>query len=193
MADWQMNGKPALLILHMQHGFAKHNRELWEKSGIIVKQQALLKAFRNKNLPVIYISVVLNPPVGGKQPVYGLIWKQNINNPINDPRDLEIIPELTPKSGEPVLINWPTGAFNNSGLDGTLKLYGVDTIVPTGFSATGVVYSAMQGAADRYYSTIIPKDATISPSAKAYEVFIDSIAPALSLVTTTDDLIAHLP
>ncbi len=192
MGDWKMNGKPALLILHMQNGFAKHHRELWEKSGIITKQQALLKAFRSKSLPVIYINVMLNPPVAGKQPVYGLIWEQNIGT-TNDPKDLEIIPELSPEPGDSVLINWPTGAFNNSGLDRTLRLNRVETIVVTGFSTTGVVYSTMQGAADRYYSTIIPKDATIAASPKGYEVFIDLIAPALSLVTTTEDLIAHLP
>jgi nicotinamidase-related amidase len=186
-----MDGKPALLILHMQQGFAKHNYELWKKSGIIVKQQVLLKAFRSKNLPVVYVNVMVNPPVAGKIPAYGLIWAE-CSGITNDPKDLEVIADLSPQLGEPVLLNWPPGVFNNSGLEPALKICGAQTLVATGFSTNGVINNAMQGAADRYYSTIIPKDAIISPSAKAHDAFINEFAPLLSLVTTTEDVIAHL-
>jgi nicotinamidase-related amidase len=191
MSDWRMNGKPVLLILHMQHGIAGRYQELLTNSGVIRNQQALLEAFRSKNLPVIYVNVMHNPPVASKLPAYGFIW-EHTSDTTNNPKDLEVIPELAPQPGEPVLINWPTGAFNNSGLDSALKLCGAETLVAAGFSTNGVVYSVMQGAADRYYSTIIPKDASASSSTKAHEVFMDLIAPALSLVTTTEDVIAHL-
>jgi len=191
MSDWEMSGKPVLLILHMQHGIVGNYLELLNNSGIIHNQQALLKAFRSKSLPVIYVNVMLKPPIPGRLPAYGFIWEQTLNAS-NNPVDLEVIPELAPQPGEPVLINWPTGAFNNSGLDHALKLCGAETLVAAGFSTNGVVYSVLQGAADRYYSTIIPSDASASASIKAHEVFMELIAPALSLVTTTEDVIAHL-
>jgi len=190
MTDWEMNGKPVLLILHMQHGIAGNHMELLNDAGVIRNQQALLKAFRSKNLPVIYVNVSLKPLVAGKLPAYGFLWQQTENGASN-PKDLEVIPELAPQPGEPVLINWPTGAFNNSGLDHALKLCGAETLVATGFSTNGVVYSVLQGAADRYYSTIIPRDAAAAASPKAHEVFMELIAPALSLVTTSADVIDH--
>jgi nicotinamidase-related amidase len=191
MSDWKIDDKPVLLILHMQNAIVDHNRELLVNSGVIRNQQALLKAFRNKRLPVIFVNVMLNPPVAGKLPAYGLIWKQ-VTGSTNKPGDLEVIPELAPQPGEPVLINWPTGAFNNSGLDRALRLCGAQTLVAAGFSTNGVVYSLMQGAADRYYSTILPRDASAAASIKAHEVFMDLIAPSISLVTDTQDVIAHL-
>jgi nicotinamidase-related amidase len=191
MDDWKMNGKPVLLILHMQNGFASHYQELFTNSGVIRNQQALLQAFRSKSLPVIYVNVMPNPPIAGKLPAYGFIWEQT-SGTTTTPKDMEVIPELAPQPGEPVLINWPTGAFNNSGLDRALRLCGAETLVAAGFSTNGVVYSLMQGAADLYYSTILPRDASASASIKAHEVFMDLIAPALSLVTTTEDVIAHL-
>jgi nicotinamidase-related amidase len=191
MSDWKMNDKPTLLIMHMQNGIVGRHKELLTNSGVIRKQQDLLKAFRNKDLPVIYINVMLNPPFIDKLPAYGYLWEQ-VTGTNNNPKDLEVISELTPKAGEPILFNWPTGAFNNSGLDRALKLCGAETLVAAGFSTNGVVYSLMQGAADRYYSTIIPRDASAAASEKVQEVFMELIAPALSLVTTTEDVISHL-
>jgi len=58
MSEWKLVGKPALILIHMQHaithpegtlaflGHAKATRE----SGIIPRQQALLNAFREKKL-----------------------------------------------------------------------------------------------------------------------------------------------
>ena len=191
MSDWKMAGRPALLILHMQNGITGRHRKNLTESGVIRNQQNLLKAFRSKGLPVIFVNVMLNPHFIDRLPSYGYIWEQ-VTGTTNDPIDLEVISELTPKPNEPVLINWPTGAFNNSGLDRALKLCGAETIIAAGFSTNGVVYSLIQGAADRYYSTIIPRDASAAASEKVQEVFMDLIAPALSLVTTTEDVIAHL-
>ena len=192
MSDWKMDGKPALLLLHMQNGIINRDKELLIKTGVIGKQQELLKAFRNKKLPVIFVNVTLNPPIPGKIPAYGEIWSR-VNGITNDPETIKVIPELTPEPDEPVLLNWPTGAFNNSGLDRALKMYGVQTVVLAGVSSNHVVTSAMQGAADRYYSVILPRDASSSvANTEAHEIFMDKIAPAVSLVTTTEDLIAHL-
>jgi nicotinamidase-related amidase len=76
MDEWKLNGKAALVIVHMQEGIAgsllsqDRAREVRE-SDHIPHQQALLKAFRAKNLPVIYVNV--NNPANSpdKYPVYG--------------------------------------------------------------------------------------------------------------------------
>jgi len=64
MSDWKMKGKPALVILHMQQGIVGERGNipgLYEEvkgSGIIPRQQALLKAFRDRKLPVIYVTAL---------------------------------------------------------------------------------------------------------------------------------------
>jgi nicotinamidase-related amidase len=191
MSDWKMNGKPVLLILHMQNGIAGRFLDSLKESGVIDNQKALLQAFRAKNLPVIYVNVLLNPPIAGKLPAYGILWEK-CSGTYNNPKDLEVIPELAPEPDEPVLFNWPTGAFNNSGLDRALKICGAETLVAAGFATNGVVYSLIQGAADRYYSTVIPRDASGAHTKQTHDAVMDWIAPSISLVTTTDDIIAHL-
>ncbi|OGO23537.1 MAG: hypothetical protein A2144_11060 [Chloroflexi bacterium RBG_16_50_9] len=197
MTDWAMTGKPALLILHMQRGIIGESKsssksaQAARESGIIPRQQALLKAFRDKKLPVIYVNVVKKPPVSGTFPTSGFLW-QEMATEKPDPGGAEVIPEVAPRPGEPVLINWPFGAFNNSGLEQALRVCGAQTLVPAGFATNGVVLSVILGAADRYYPVVVPKDASASVSAEAHKVVMEIIAPASTLVTTTEDVIAHL-
>ena len=66
MADWELKGKVALLVLDMQEdivgeggkgeplGFPKACKE----AGIIPRIQALPKAFREKKLPVVHVGAV---------------------------------------------------------------------------------------------------------------------------------------
>ncbi len=191
---WKMDGKPALLVLHMQKGMFDNTPVLQKtlaESGIIPRQQKLLKAFRAKKLPVIFVNVMKHAPIQGIPPSYGFLWEEERSYEPR-PGDVEVIPELAPQAGEAVLINWPFTAFNNSGLEQALRILGVNTLVIVGFATNGVVYGTAQSAADRFYSVIIPVDASTSPNELAHKAVMEAMAPAMALVTTTDDVIAHL-
>ncbi len=210
MSDWKMDGKPALVLLHMQKGIASEGTFIpgWrndalkaiKESGMIARMQDLLKAFRDKKLPVIFVSVLPNPI--GTLPAYGKLFRKieeakldaNILTSASIRESLEVIPELGRRPEEPLLVNWLLGGFTNSGLDTVLKLKGVKTVVLAGFAAHQIVHTTAVQAADLWYSVIIPRDASISPPAeiKAYEAMMDITAPLMTLVTTTDDVIAHL-
>ncbi len=202
MSDWKMKGKPALVILHMQQGIVGErgnipglNEEV-KGSGIIPRQQSLLKAFRDRKLPVIYVTALhvnnqQNP--AGVLPAYGNLFRL-IEMAPQTPDNLEIIPELAPHPGEPVLCNWIIGAFTNSGLDQVLTACGAETLVLVGCVTQIAVYTAALQAVDRLYSVIVARDACASPQeqAKAQQVVLDIMAPNIALVTSTEDVIAHL-
>jgi len=199
MTEWKLVGKPALILIHMQHaithpegtvaflGHAKATRE----SGIIPRQQALLNAFREKKLPVIYVNAVTDPK--SKFPVYGRFWggiqKTGANLPGS--KDIEVIPELAPLPGEPVLGNWVFGMFTNNNLEQVLKGKGVETLVLVGVATDMAVLAAVYQASDLLYNLIVPSDASISANPKFHEAAIEMI-DAIALVTTTEDVIAHL-
>ncbi len=194
MKDWKMKGKPALIILHMQQGLLARGSERLKivmESGIVPKQQALLTAFRRKKLPVIFVSAIRKPPVSLNLPVYGQVYEEVSALDIED-SETEIIPELAPRPGEPLLIDWPVTGFNNSGLEIALKLYQVDTVVLAGFTTNVAVYGTALGAVDRFFNVILPSDASITASAEAHRAVMEIMAPRIALVTTTDDLINHL-
>jgi len=199
MSEWKLVGKPALILIHMQHGithpegtvaFLGHAKATRE-SGIIPRQQALLNAFREKKLPVIYVNAVTDPK--SKFPVYGRFWggiqKTGANLPGS--KDIEVIPELAPLPGEPVLGNWVFGMFTNNNLEQVLKDQGLETLVLVGVATDMAVLAAVFQASDLLYNLIVPSDASTSANPKFHEAAIEMI-DAIALVTTTEDVIAHL-
>jgi nicotinamidase-related amidase len=200
MENWKIHGKPALVILHMQEGITGKKgvvpgaAEIIEKSGIIPRQQALLKAFRSRHLPVIFLSALhvsreQNPV--GVLPAYGNLFKM-IALAEQAPHNLDIIPEVAPQKGEPHLINWLLGAFNDSGLDQVLKVQHVDTLVLAGFATNMVVYTTTVQAVDLWYSVLVAGDACAAMDPKSHEAALEFMFPNVAMVSTTDDIIAHL-
>jgi len=200
MSEWKMVGKPALILIHMQHGIthesggvasfghAKATRE----SGIIPRQQALLKGFRAKKLPVIYVNAVTDTKAVLSP--YGKFYPAIKSTGANLPgtKDVEVIPELAPLLGEPVLSNWIFGIFSNSGLEKILKENGVTTLVMVGVATDMAVLTSVLQAADLGYNLIVPSDASTSANPKAHDVAMNMMIPPMALVTTTEDVLAHL-
>jgi nicotinamidase-related amidase len=125
MSEWEMVGKPALLLVHMQNAICKapsplevlgHCRAIWE-DGVVPKMQGLQKAFRAKGLPVIFVCA--HTPVDAKLPVYGPFWMGTKESKTNymGTRDVEVIDELAPVAGErrPLSL-WPTVCTTSSSL-----------------------------------------------------------------------------
>lgn len=200
MADWQMVGKPALLFVHMQRAIVKegspldglgHSRATRE-SGIIPRQQAMLKAFREKGLPVIYVNAITPP--NSRFPAYGRFWPFIEKTPVNLPAtpDVEVIDELAPQPGEPLFYNWPFGIFQGNDLEQYLKDEGIETIVLTGVATGMAVGTAAFACADRFYNLIVPEDASTDGNQELHEIIFKAMIPAIALVTTTADVIAHL-
>jgi biuret amidohydrolase len=197
--EWTMVGKPALVFIHMQYGITNEggtvaflgHAKATRESGIIARQQALLKAFRAKKLPVIFVNAVTDPKT--KVPVYGKFWPAIKKTGANLPgsKDIEVITELAPLPGEPVLGNFVFGMFSNNNLDKVLKDLGVETLVLAGVATDMAVLSAVFQASDFYYNLIVPSDASTSANPTFHKVAMEMIS-VMTLVTPTEDVIAHL-
>jgi nicotinamidase-related amidase len=208
VSEWKIDGKPALIVLHVQNSFVSGGPEspitkAIKGSGMVDRILDLLKAFREKKLPVFFVGVLANPI--GTALTYGAMFKNTVEpgkaagawdtfSSASERKSLEPIQELGRKPEEPLLINWRLSPFNVSGLDLLLKSQGIKTLVLTGFAGNIVVYNATVNAVDLDYSVIISRDATapVPGQDKAFEAVMDIMAPMISLVTTSDDIIAHL-
>jgi nicotinamidase-related amidase len=200
VSDWTLAGRPALLIVHMQNAIIKtpsplevmgHGRAAWEQ-GVVTNIERLIFAFRAKGLPVVYC--VALTPLDTKFAAYGGFWagaeQANVNHP--GTWDVEIIDELAPMSGEMVFYNWPFNVFEGTGLDEYLKGQGVETVVLTGVATGMSVGTAAWALAERFYNLIVPADGSTDGNSEVHRVVVESILPAIGLVTTTEDVIAHL-
>ena len=220
MKEWKMEGKPALVLLHYQEGIIGKGewiqgwfepaKEACIKSGMFENTKALLDAFREKNLPVVFVNAIPNPI--GKLPKYGYLNDKNREHYCSDPlvenkelaAGLAVMPEMERRPNEPVLYNWLLAGFTHSGLDAYLRSQGVETLVLCGFALNSVVYHTAVQATDLWYNCIIPSDTAAvymprKPGEKpdidevVTKVVLEELAPSLSLVTTAADVIAHLP
>ena len=199
-SEWSLAGNVALLIVHMQNAVIKtpspleilgHGKAAYE-DGVVANIESLLEAFRSKGLPVIYCVAYTDPNT--KFPVYGGFWpgvKESRANYMGT-WDVEIIDELTPAPGEPVFYNWPFNIFENTGLGDYLKEQGVDTVVLTGVATGMSVGTAAWAIAERFYNLIVVSDATTDANRELHKAVMDWALPAIGLVTSTDDVIAHL-
>jgi nicotinamidase-related amidase len=203
MGDWQIHGKAALVVNHMQASILDNNegREhnfgpIVRNSGMIGKIRELLEAFRARDLPIVFVSAIMG--TGGLQhrlPQYGRLFDMIRGNieVLDDPAAAStVIAELGRRPEEPVLLNWLLGGFTQSGLDMWLKVNHVDTVIMTGFATHSVVLNATIQACDLWYSVVIPRDAVTSFLPDLSERILDELLPFYAKVTTTDDVIARL-
>jgi biuret amidohydrolase len=199
-SDWKLVGKAALLLVHMQNAIVKAPSPLeplghiraTEEDQIIPQMEKLLEAFRAKGLPVVYVNAYT--PEDAKLPVYGRFWPSLSRNRVNymGTRDVEVIDELAPRSGEPLFYNWPFGVFQGNDLESWLRDQGIETVVLAGVATGMAVGVAAFALADRFYNIIVPSDTSTDGNRELHEVVFKAMLPAIALVTTTDDVIAHL-
>jgi ureidoacrylate peracid hydrolase len=200
VSEWKLVGKPALVIVHMQNAVIRipgpfeilgHGRAAQEE-GVIGNIQGLLGAFREKGLPVIFM--VAHTPYDTRFPSYGMFWDGVRGADANRKGtwDTEIIEELSPVPGEAIFYNWPFNIFMGNSLEQSLKDEGIETVVLTGVATGMSVSTAAFALADRFYNLIIPSDTTTDGNRQLHEAIINGMIPAIALVTTADDVVAHL-
>lgn len=200
MSDWELRGRPALLIIHMQNAIVKtpsplevfgHGRAAWEE-GVVDNIQRLVEAFRDQGHPVIYTVAYTPPEV--EWPAYGGFWEGSQQVKVNHMGtwDVEVIDELAPAPGEPVFYNWPFSVFEGTGLQVYLQEQGVDTVVLVGVATGMSVGVAAWALAERFYNLIVPSDATTDGNSEVHRLVVGLILPAIGLVTTTEDVIRRL-
>jgi nicotinamidase-related amidase len=208
MSEWNMEGKPALILIHMQHAITDpegkvghfHAKATWE-SGIIAKQQALLKAFREKGLPVVYVNSTVPPNGWETLPRYGrfhaALRKAHSagRSIVAGTKDTEVLAAVANLPGEPVLGNFIYGVFSgNTGgdLKSILDGQGVKVLVMAGVATGMAVMASVLQATDMLYNVIVPSDASIDADGSLHEISMNRIIDDMALVTTTEDVIAHL-
>ena len=200
MSDWKIVGKPALILIHMQHAICDPNgavarvghAKAAHESGILPRQQALLSAFREKGLPVIYVNAITDPTRLERAPVLGRFWS-TVTGGINMPgsKDVEVISEVAPRPDEPVLGNFPFSMFANNDLHERLQRLGIRTLVLAGVATDMAVLASCWQASDLYYNLVVPSDASTGANQPSQDAAMKMIS-AIAMVTPADDVIAHL-
>lgn len=180
-------GKSALIIVDMQNdflhqdgAFAHTAREHPELAidmqflvGTIPYVKDLADAFRSAGRPVIYVAHVLKPDYSDAAFPY---WRLGIapgtwnhTHCVEGTWGADIIDELKPHEGEPVIVKKGFGGFSNTALDTTLRNSGITTCVVVGVTTCVCVSNTVRGGVEHNYRMILVSDGVAEVSRDTHE------------------------
>lgn len=203
--------KVALVIIDMQRDFLEHGgfgdalgNDVTQLQSIVPTVKRLLETFRSLGLPVIHTIEAHQPDLSdcplsklnrgkgdlkiGDRGTMGriLIVGEDGNN---------IIPELTPKECEIVIVKPGKGAFCRTSLEEILQQENITHLLFTGVTTEVCVQTTMREANDRGYECLLIEDGTASyfPAFKSSTIeMLRAQGGIIGWTANADDVIAAL-
>jgi nicotinamidase-related amidase len=185
-------GRCALVIIDMQRDFLEPGgfgealgNDVSQLRKIVAPLHALLGAARDAGITVIHTREGHRPDmtdaprakvergtpsmrIGDRGPMGRILIRGEVGH--------DIIPELYPVAGEPVLDKPGKGAFYQTDLDLMLRNRGVETLLVCGVTTEVCVHTTVRDANDRGYRCIVVGDCCGSYFPEFHEVGLRMIA-----------------
>jgi nicotinamidase-related amidase len=181
----------ALLVMDFQ---------TWIVDGYAVDKEALLKrtarviqAARNAQVMVIYVVVgfrVGYPEVSSRNMTFSKVKEHSLFVAGGD--GLEIHPAIAPRPGEVVVTKHRVSAFAGTDLDMILRANGIETLLLTGITTSGVVLSTVRYAFDADYRLVVVADCCSELDDHVRRTLIEEIFTQQAAVVTSRDVVAGL-
>ena len=195
---------PALLIVDMQNDFVRVGAplEVPEARATLPVHQLLLRACRELGVPVIYTKFVAGPgpsllwewsPMHA--PPVCCCWKGHLRQFEDGDRELDcadIVDELYPEPGDPIVEKFGYGAFHHTYLDDLLKARGVESVLVTGTVTQICVEETARESFKYGYKTTIVSDAVSSYMPDLHAAALKNFSLKFGWVSTADEVIAEL-
>jgi ureidoacrylate peracid hydrolase len=149
----------ALVVVDMENEFCKPGGKLYHSEGVdevIPRLQRLLRRAREAEVQVIFVQSVRYP----NSPEFIRFGQTPIL--LNGTWASQLIEELTPKTGEPIIEKNTHDCFHKTEMNSLLERLTIrpetHTIIVGGINANICVYHAVIGFHIRHYNVIVPLD-----------------------------------
>lgn len=149
----------------------------------------LAKACRAKKMPVVLVRVghpshhAPHPNLPVDESFSGFEYPEN---------PMELCAELGPEPGDIIVDKYNWGAFYQTNLDAQLRRRGVTTLIVGGLVTHIGVDTTMRQAHERNYAQVLASDTVAAFDLSQHEHVIQHVAPRLSKVRTTDEILAAI-
>jgi nicotinamidase-related amidase len=195
---------PALVVVDMQNDFVRAGAplEVPEARLTIAATLRLLAAFRSRRLPVLYTRFLSleadnlfwrwSPEC---HPATRACWPGHLRDyaDASGPRPCtDVIDELAPEPGEPIVDKLGYGAFHGTDLDVRLRALGVRSLVVAGTVTQICVEETAREAFHHGYATTVVADAVSSFAPDLHAASLRNLAMKFGWVANADDVIAAL-
>jgi ureidoacrylate peracid hydrolase len=198
-------GRTALVVVDMQRGFVEAGQamEVEPARAMVPRLQALLGAFRQRGLPVVFSEFVYSEQV---PLLVGALHPEHRPAPPGAPRgfgrpsssclegdpSVETVPGLAPAPGELVVRKHWYDAFAGTPLDGALRARGVTSLVVTGTMTDICVLATVIGAFNREYRVTVVEDCVATLWPEIQQATLDIIGRAYGRVVPSKDVVEAL-
>jgi maleamate amidohydrolase len=149
---------PAIIVVDFIRAYTEPSSPLYAPAVVeaVKATVPLLKAARQKGVPVIYTRVVYHPSGADG----GLFVRKvpALRRMVEGEPLAEIVPELPPGPDDVVLIKQYASVFFGTSLAAMLTARGIDTLVITGCSTSGCVRATAVDAMQYGFRPIVPRE-----------------------------------
>jgi len=199
--DWKTS---ALIVVDMQNDFVRKGAPLEVPTalGTAAAQKALIIAFRNRKLPVVYTKFISHPH-------YYLLWEwspqckpptkccwkghQRYYDDIKASRDCtEIIEELTPSPDDIIIEKFAYGAFHGTPLPDTLRARGVTSLAITGTVTQICVEETAREALHHGFRTTLVEDGVSSFAPDLHAATLKNFGMKFGWVSKSERIISGI-
>ncbi|HEY4045257.1 MAG TPA: isochorismatase family protein [Acidobacteriaceae bacterium] len=172
----------ALIVIDLQKGIISLPTA-HPASEIVHRSAELARAFRERGLPVILVSVTAASP--------GRTDAGPRNFPFPDDWT-DLVPELEQHPDDYLVSKQRVGAFIGTSLDEYLRERGVTQVFLTGIATGSGVEATARSASDHGYNVVLVVDAMTDRDAETHRFFAEKIFPRCGETDTTDSVLKVL-
>jgi nicotinamidase-related amidase len=196
--------RPALLVVDMQNDFVRVGAplEVPEARATIPAHQALLEGFRRRGRPVVYTKFITWPAETllwqwspQCRPPTKCCWKGHRRFYPDVGRELEcsdIIDEIPPQPGDPIIEKFGYGAFHGTPLGDVLHGLGVESLAITGTVTQICVEETAREAFHRHFKTTLVSDAVSSYAPDLHAATLKNFAMKFGWVESSETILERL-
>lgn len=184
--------RPAILVIDFMKGFTDTACPLGsDVDDEIAATKRLLKAARERGLPIIYTNIVYEPHF--KDGAHFIQKVPALKSLTADSEWSEIDPRVERiKETEPLITKKFASAFFGTSLHSLLTFERVDTTIIVGCTTSGCVRATAVDALQYGYRVVVPKQCVGDRSQKAHEANLYDIQTKYGDVVSVDEVISHI-
>jgi len=153
----------------------------------------VILAARQRKIPIIFLRVAFrtgHPEANLNNKLSAGIAKQGAL--LESSHGSEVHDQLKPEEGDIIITQKRLSAFTGTELEIILRSKGVNRIVLTGISTSGVVLSTLRHSADNDYDNTVLSDCCGDRDDSLHDLLISKIFPRQALILTGDVWITNL-
>ncbi len=182
--------KPAIIVVDMLKGFTSSECSLGSDCPDVVQaNRELLDAFRDKQLPVFFTTVVYRDDSQAR------IFRQRVpalNLLTPDSPWVEVDPALAMRSDEVLIEKCWASSFFATDLDRQLEQRKVDSLVVTGLTTSGCVRATVIDGMQNEFPVVVPEEAVGDRNMEAHKSNLHDMNAKYADIVSVKDVISHL-